>query len=394
MEGVRILDLSRAWAGSYGTMILGDLGAEILKVEPPEGDDTRQHGRFAYHGMSSVFMCANRNKKSLVLDLKTHQGKEVFYDLVKVSDATYDNFRPGVMDRLGLGYEQLKKLNPTIICASVTGWGSTGPYAGRPAWDLMLQAFTGHMSVTGEPGGPPQRSGIGVADLSAAVYGAVGVLAALYGREQTGTGQKVDTSILGATLSFMGSFIADYCVSGIVPTPIGSHHTMGAPYGVFRTKDRPIVISAIWDTFFVRLCRLLGLENLSTDVRFQTNSARARNLTQLLAILEPVFLTKGSEEWLRLLEQEDIGCAPVNTVDKAVDHPQTKALNMVVAVDHVAGGQVRLPGNPVKFSQTPTETFTSPPLMGQHTREVLGRLLNYSEAKIGELLASGAIMAT
>ena len=384
LAGVRILDLTRALAGPYATMILGDLGAEIIKIEALDAR-TEATGHYSYKGQDAYFMSVNRSKKSITLDIRKDEGRKVFYDLVRISDVVLDNFRPGVLERLKIDYNVLKELNPKIICCSISGFGSSGPYRDRPAYDLVIQALSGAMSITGEPGRPPVRSGIAIADQGAGMFAAHGILAALYARERTGAGGKVETSLLEAEIALLAYEASYYFVSGLVPGPVGSGHRTLALYNTFQTRDGYIAIAAI--NRFSALCKALDREDLTDDPRFHGNQM-AEHKEELTAILQKVFLTKTTDEWEKLLTEADVPCGPVNTLDKALSDPQVLDRDMVVSIDHTLGGQIKQTGNPIKMSATPPDVgpdFLSPPTLGEHTSEVLSGLLGYSPEKIEHL---------
>ncbi|MBI3968169.1 MAG: CoA transferase [Chloroflexi bacterium] len=390
LEGIRIVDLSRYLAGPYGSMLLADLGAEVVKIEPPEGDFSRFVHPHFYKGESAYFMSINRNKKSVVLDLKSPSGREVVYDLVKVSDIVFDNYRPGVAERLKVDYDTLAPMNPRIICCSLSGYGRTGPLKERPGFDTIVQARGGGMSLTGEPG-KYYRMGIPVGDLAGGMFSAIGMLAALQARQHTGKGQRVDVSLLSGQISLLTYQAAYHLLSGEVPEPVGQGHRTVVPIRAFRAKDGQfVVIECSNQKFWVNLCRALGYPDLATDDRFVDGGARFANQRELFTILEGIFLTRTAPEWLDAFEREEVPSAPINTVDRALTEPQVIHENMVVTVDHVLGGHVRMAGNPVKLSETPGETFVSPPTLGQHTAEITQGLLAYSSERLAELRAGGA----
>ncbi|MDP2950459.1 MAG: CoA transferase [Chloroflexota bacterium] len=391
LKDVRILDLSRALAGPYGSMLLADLGAEVIKVEAPRSRRDVK-GPFAYKGMDAYFMGVNRNKKSIVIDLTKAAGRHVFYDLAKVSDVVFDNFRPEVPKKLGIDYETLKGINPRIISCSITGFGPTGPYRDRPAYDLCVQALGGGVAITGDPDGPPVRNGVAVADQGAGLLAAAGILAALHARERTGVGQRVETSLLEAMIYQLAYEVAIYTVSGMVPGRIGSRHLVVHPYGIFQTSDDYIAVAA--PLRFPALCQAIGRPDLAADPRFDRFENLALHQNELYPALEEVFLTRTTGEWLQTLEESDIPCAPVNPIDKVLADPQVVERQMVVDVEHVRGGAVKLVGNALEMSATPADArreFTSPPLLGQHTEEVLAGLLGYSQEQIGALRQEEAI---
>ena len=390
LEGLRVLDLTRALAGPYGSLILGDLGAEIIKVEAI-GSRKDVTGPYSYKGQDAYFMSVNRSKKSITLDVRKDEGREILYDLVKKSDVVYDNFRPGVLERLKIDYNTLKKVNSKIICCSITGYGSKGPYRSRPAYDLVVQARSGAMSITGEEGRPPVRSGIAVADQGAGMFAAHGILAALYRRERTGEGSKVETSLLENMMALIAYETGLYFSSGEVPGPVGAGHRTLALYDCFETTDGYVTIAAIMK--FPNLCKALSREDLLKDPRFSDKEMQ-NHKADLLPILKEVFRTKTTEEWLRLLDDADIPCGPVNTLDQALADPQVLATDMVVKVDHTLGGQIKQTGNPIKISTTPSELrkkFLSPPTIGEHTSKVLSQLLGYKQEKIDRLVKDKVI---
>jgi len=382
LADVRIIDLTRALAGPYGSMILGDLGAEIIKIEAV--DSKREFmGPTAYQGQDAYNMSINRSKKSITLDTRTENGREVFYDLVKISDVVFDNFRPGVLERLKMDYDTLKKINPRIISCSISGFGSKGPYRDRPAYDVIIQAITGAMSITGEPGRPPVRAGIALSDQGAGMFAAHGILAALYARERTGVGQKVETSLFEATIAQIAYEASIYFVSGEIPGPVGSGHRILPVYQAFQTRDGYVTIAAVGDKY-PRLFKAMGREDLLQDPRF-IGPPTLENRKERVSIIQEVFLTKGTEEWLQLLIEADVPCGPVNTLDKALADPQVAATDMVVTIDHPFKGRIKQTGNPIKMSGTPPEQknkFLYPPTVGEHTDEILSRLLGYSTEKL------------
>ena len=330
LSGVRVLDLSQMLAGPFGSMILADLGAEVIKIEKPgEGDIGRGMPPHFFHGESVYFLSVNRNKKSLTLDLKAKEGLEIFYRLVKASDVVFDNFRPGVVEKLRIDHETLKKINPRILSCSVSGYGQTGPFKDRPAFDLIIQARGGIMSYTGEPGRMPVRMGAPMGDLTGGVYAAHGVMAALYQREKTGQGQRIDISLLDSQLSLQIYRGLYYLYAGEVAQPVGSSHVSANPIRAFKTKTFDIVIDANTDKFFQELVGAMDRSDLASDPRFVTRGDRLKNKEALYAILEEIFLRKTGEEWLELLEGR-LPAGPINTVDMALNDPQILARNMVV----------------------------------------------------------------
>lgn len=386
LSDVRILDLSRMLSGPFASMMLADLGAEVIKIEDPDGGDkTRTMGPKLSEGQSAYFLSINRNKKSLTLDLRKERAREVFYELVKMTDVVLDNFRPGVLERLGCDYEKLKPINPKILSCSISSFGHTGPDKDLPGFDLIFQARGGAMSITGEPGRAPIRMGIPTGDLAGAMSAAYAVMAALYSREKTGAGQKIDISLLDCQASLLTYVAQYYILDGKIPGPIGSGHQTVVPYQAFKTRDDYVVIAIFVEKFWEKLCKILGVEHLANDPKFSTNDRRRENKKELLPILERIFLEKTSSEWLKLSSEEGIPSAPVNTLDKVISDPQLLARHMLVEVDHPSYGKVKILGNPVKMSGLTEETFTAAPTLGEHNQEILSGLLGYSQEEIDEL---------
>lgn len=386
LSDVIILDLSRMLSGPFASMMLADLGAEVIKIEDPDGGDkTRTMGPKLSEGQSAYFLSINRNKKSLTLDLRKERAQEVFYELVKMADVILDNFRPGVLERLGCSYEKLKPINPKIISCSISSFGQTGPDKDLPGFDLILQARGGAMSITGEPGRAPIRMGIPTGDLAGAMSAAYAVMAALYSREKTGSGQKIDISLLDCQASLLTYVAQYYILDGKIPGPIGSGHQTVVPYQAFKTRDDYVVIAIFIEKFWEKLCKILGIEHLANDPKFSTNDRRRENKKELLPMLERIFLEKTSSEWLKLASEEGIPSAPVNTMDKVISDPQLLARNMLVEVDHPSYGKVKILGNPVKMSGFAEETFTVSPALGEHNKEILSGLLGYSQEEIDKL---------
>jgi len=394
LNGVRVLDLTRFLAGPYGTLILGDLGAEIIKVESVGTikEERKMKPISENDDIAAAYIAINRNKKSICLDLKKQAGKEILYELVKISDVVVDNFRPGTLEKLSIDYQTLKEINPGIICASATAFGTKGPWAHRPAFDSVIQAMTGLISLTGEPGEAPMLGGSPFSDMGAGISTAHGILAALFARERDGMGRQVEVTMLGSTLSLLMFDSAGYLQKGVLPEPKGRTNHPVQPYGIFETKDGSIVIAA--QRSFDKLCRVLGCQELADDQRFNTIYGRAVNRKPLVSIITPIFKTKTSDEWAKLLEDADIPCSPVNTFDKTFSHPQIKEEELIAEHDYVLGGKIKTVANPIKISDTPGDvrkSYTSPPMPGQHTREILTRLLTYSTERINALLTEGVL---
>ena len=385
LANIRILDLTLIMAGPYCTLILGDLGAEVIKIEKPGvGDGSRGMPPYYFAGESTYFIAMNRNKKSMALDLKSEKGKEIFYELAKKSDVVVDNFRPGVVKKLGIDYDALQKINPRIICCSISGYGQTGPFKDRPAFDLVIQARGGIMSYTGEPGQMPVRMGAPMGDLAGGLFASQGLLAALYQRERTGRGQRIDISLLDCQISLLTYRAEYYFVGQDIAKPTGSGHVSAHPIRAFRTKTFDIVIDANTDNIFVELCSSIGAPDLCLNPQFNSRENRLQNKEELYTILEKIFLTKTGEEWLEMLEKR-IPIAPIHTIDKALSDPQILGRNMVPEIDYGNGLKLKIVGNPIKMSEIEQEVFKAPPRLGQHTEEILTHLLNYPPEKIKEL---------
>jgi len=384
LSDIKVLDLTRVLAGPYATMLLADLGAEIIKIEQPEkGDDSRAYGPYK-NGESAYFMSLNRNKESLTLNLKTPEGKEILKSLVKQVDVLVENFRPGTMEKLGLGYEVLKEINPRLIYASSTGYGQTGPYSQRPAYDAVVQAMGGIMSITGQEGGVPTRVGTSVGDITAGLFCAVGILAALHERESSGLGQMVDVAMLDCQVAILENAISRYEFTGEIPHPIGNRHPSIVPFETFDTRTSPIMVAAGNDRLWTTLCDLMGLD-IAADPRFETNPKRNENYTELRPLLAERFLTKSAEEWQVMFDEAGIPSGPINTVDKVVTNEQVVAREMVVEVEHPRAGATRIPGIPIKLSRTPGEIRVPAPVLGADTEELLHEYLGLTPDQVAEL---------
>ncbi|MEB3100094.1 CaiB/BaiF CoA transferase family protein [Ferviditalea candida] len=390
LEGVRILDLTRVLAGPYASMVLSDLGAEIIKIETPgSGDDSRGYGPFL-NGESGYFMSVNRNKKSLTLNLKTEEGKQIFFELLKDADVIMENFRPGTMEKLGLAYEELEKANPGIIYAACSGFGHSGPYSQKAAYDIIVQAMSGMMSITGTPGGPPTRTGASIGDITAGLFTAIGILSALFHRMQTGQGQKVDVAMLDGQVAILENAVARYFATGKSPEPIGNRHPSITPFSVFSASDGYLIIAAGNDYLWSKWCEAVDRIDLEEDPRFKTNSDRTEHWEQLETIMNDVIGTKTVEEWLELFERNGIPSGPINNLEKVVQHPQVLAREMIVYQDHPVAGRVMMPGIPIKLSKTPGEITAPAPLLGEHTQSILTNL-GYTDDEICRLKELGVI---
>jgi len=343
-----IVDLTRVLAGPFCTMMLAEMGARVIKVENPHGGDDARHFEPFFQGKSAYFASLNRGKESIALDLKSSADRDVFLELVGRADVLVENFRPGTLDRLGLGYEHLRALNPRLIYAAVSGFGHTGPWSAKPAYDMIVQAQGGLMSVTGQPGSPPTKAGTSVGDITGGLFALAGINAALFRRERTGQGLKVDVSMLDGQIAILESAVLRYVTTGETPVAIGNRHPSIAPFEPFDTADRPFIIAAGNDALFCHLCRALDQSDLAQDPRFVTNRLRVKNVDALKEALEPVLRTAPANHWIEILDRAGVPCCLINTVADAVEHPQVKARNMIVSA-----GDLRVAGNPIKFSDFP-----------------------------------------
>jgi crotonobetainyl-CoA:carnitine CoA-transferase CaiB-like acyl-CoA transferase len=395
LEGITLLDLTHMLSGPYGTMLLTDLGARTIKVEPPgRGEGTREllasDPNYSRDGMGAYFLTLNRRKESVCIDLKSAEGREVFYDLVRKADVVFDNFGAGVPGRLQIDHATLSKINPRIITCSVTGFGETGPDTQRPAFDQVVQAMGGGMSITGQPDGSPVRSGIPIGDLGGGIFGAMGVLAALQARSQTGKGQHVDVSMLDAQISLLNYMATMYLMSGQVPGRIGNAHFVHVPYNTFHTSDGYIIIACIGDAFFERFLKVVPRPELMKP-EYLKQPARFADRAYIDGIINDELSKNTSAHWLAVLREARIPCGPVNDFAQALADPQVVARDMVIEVPLHTGETVRMPGNPMKFSESVDPAPTQPPRLGEHTSSVLNEFLGYEQARIEALRASKAI---
>ena len=391
LEGVRVVDLTRVLAGPYASMILGDLGAEVLKIElPGQGDEARGFGPFQ-NGESAYFTSINRGKKSVSIDLRKAAGQELVKRLAGESDVLIENFRPGSMKRFGLDYETLQPLCPHLVYASVSGFGQTGPYASRPAYDVIIQAMGGIASITGSPGGAPVRVGSSVGDLSAALFGVIGILAALNRAQKTGQGQQVDISMLDCQVALLENAIARYYVAGEVPGPLGSRHPAITPFQFFAAQDGYVVIAAGNDNLWKKLCATVGMPQLVSDPRFKDNALRTENQAELEKLLSAALRKKTVAAWEEALGRAGVPCGPIHNVEQVVENPQIQARQMIAELVHPIAGPQAMPNSPLKFSQTPIELQQPAPILGQHTGEVLGGMLGLSAQELEELGREGVI---
>ena len=386
LDGVRVLDLTRVLAGPYCTMFLGDLGAEIVKVEQPGvGDDTRGWGPPFAGGESAYFLCVNRNKKSITLNLKSPEGIELLRRLAESADVLIENFRPGTMERLGLGEEELRAINPRLIYASLSGFGADGPMSDVPGYDLIVQAWGGLMSITGMPDGEPTKVGVAIIDLVAGLMLGKSIVAALFAREKIGVGQRIDTSLLEAEVACLINVGSNYLIEGKIPGRWGNAHPTIVPYQSFKTADGFLVIGVASESIWLRFCQAIGRAELADDARFAKNANRVENRTELIAVLAEIFLSRDTDTWLGLLNQAEVPSASVQTIDKVFAAPQVRHREMLTEVHHPTAGTVRMAGIPVKFSVTPASIRLPPPLLGEHSGNILASWLGMSDKEIEEL---------
>jgi crotonobetainyl-CoA:carnitine CoA-transferase CaiB-like acyl-CoA transferase len=371
LADVIVIDLSRVLAGPHCTMILGDLGATVIKVEQPgKGDDTRHFGPPYIAGESAYYLGLNRNKQSILLDFSTVEGKERLLKLLSPATVLVENFRPGTLERQGLGYEALRAINPGLIYCSISGYGQTGPYALRPGYDFVAQAESGLMSVTGEIDGDPQRVGAPVGDVSAGIYACISILAALRVRDRTGKGQHIDISLLETTMSLLSNVASNYLISDEEAPRLGNGHPNIVPYQAFHTKDGYVVVSCGNDRLYQALCQLLEREDLAADTRFATNPERVRNRQEIVPALQEEFLHRTTGEWLPKLRAAGIPCGPINTVSQSFNDPHIQERDFVWECEHPTAGNIKLSGSPIHLSETPTRLYKAPPLLGEDDDKV------------------------
>ncbi len=389
LKNIKVLDLTHMLSGPYGSMILADLGCEVIKIEPPKkGEGTRRllenDPDYSHNGMGAYFYTLNRNKKSVAIDLKNQLGIDIFYELIKKADVVISNFSAGVTKKLKIDFDTLKKFNSKIITCTVSGFGETGPNFQRPAFDQIAQALGGGMSITGLSAEDPMRAGIPIGDLGGGMFAVMGIQAAIIARSESGLGQHVDISMLDCQISMLNYMATMHSMSGLIPEPIGNSHFVHMPYNTFRTKDFPIVIAAVGDQFWPRLLKIFKDPELKNS-EFEKAFERQKNKEKIESILQKELLNESSEYWLNELEKESVPCARVNNLEQAMNDEQIQYRNMLVDVMHPEGGSVKVPGNPIKLSSIENEQYSSPPLLGEHTKEVLQKWLNFSDEKLNEL---------
>jgi len=394
LEDIKILDLTHALAGPFCSTMLADFGAQVIKLEPPgAGDIARGWGAQLPGGETAYFVSLHRGKRGIVIDLKKPEGKELFFKLVEQSDVVLENYRVGALARLGLDYEAARKRNPAIIYCSVSGFGQDGPYRDRAALDLILQAESGMISVTGEPGTTGTRAGVSIADMTAGMYCAYAVMLALRVKERTGEGQQVDISMMEGQLALLGTAVANYFADGKVPEPMGTAYSVVVPYQTFHTKTRDLALAIAGEKLWRKFCPVMGLPELLDDPRYVNTVERSRHREHLIPKLQEAFMTRTYEEWEEILLANDIPMGAINNLAQVVEHPQVKARGSFQDVNHPAVGNVRVVRSPVRLSRTPARPPTPSPVHGQHTREVLREVLHLSEDEISKLEAAGVVTA-
>ena len=391
LENITVLDFTQIMAGPFCTMLLADMGADIIKIEKPGGDDIRGIGPPFINGESAAFLQINRNKRSIVMDLKHPDSYDVICRMISKADVIVQNFRPGVMEKLNLEYDSVRKLNQSIIYCSISGFGTTGPYKKRPGFDLVTQGMSGIMSLTGEPGGNPTKTGVPITDLNAGFYAAYGILNAYIQRLKTGKGQLVDTSLLEGGLAYTFWESAIFFATGASPKPGGSAHRLTAPYQSFPTIDGHINIGAATQSNWIRLCGAIDRSDLLNEKKFYANTDRMENLEELQSNLNKTFRSKTTAEWLKILEQAGVPCGPVYNMEQAYNDPQVLSRDMLVEIEHPVAGLIKNIGIPVKLSDTPGSIRRPAPSLGQHTDEILAQF-GYTQQESGSYKASGIVI--
>ena len=397
LNGIKVIDLTHMLAGPYAGMVIADLGAEVVKVEPlASGEMTRSllqsDPNYSFKNFGAYFLTLNRNKKSVSLDLKSDEGLHIFYDLVKSADVVLNNFSAGVVKKLKIDFNSLKYVNPRIITCSITGFGETGPHSSRPAYDQIVQAYSGGMSVTGPDAETPTRAGIPIGDLGSGLYSVIGILSALLSREQTNMGQHIDMSLLDVQISLLTYMATMQTLSNIDPEPIGNAHFVHVPYNSFTTQNGFVVIAVITDAFWEALLNVVNVESLR-DSKFSNSVDRLKNQEFIEAELNKILSTKPSEFWIKALNEAKVPCGPINTFSQALSDEQVIHRNMVVEVEHPDGGKVKMPGNPVKLSYTNEDSYSPPPHLGKNTKEILKEWAGYDENKIQALIDKNIVQS-
>lgn len=392
LENIRVLDLSRILAGPYCTMLLGDLGADVIKVERPgTGDDTRQWGPPFAAGESAYYLSCNRNKRGITLNLKSDEGRKLAGQLADRCDVLVENFLPGTLDGWGLSYVELSRRNPRLVYCSITGFGQTGPLRDEPGYDIMIQAMSGVMSITGEADGPPMKLGVAISDITAGLFASNAILAALLKREKTGTGDRIDMALFDATIGWLINIGSNYLVSGAVPHRQGTAHPNIVPYQAFAAADASLIIAVGNDGQFVKFCAVIGRPDLAIDPRFVTNALRVQNREELVPLIATEIARRPAAEWMQKLENAGVPCGPVNTIAQAFNEPQVEARQMLIEVPHPTIGPLKMAGSPLKLAGITRPPRRPPPLLGEHTDAVLAEVLQLTPAEIRKLRESGVV---
>ncbi len=391
LEGLRVVDLTRVLAGPFATMLLADMGADVIKVENPRGgDDSRAFGPYK-KGLSAYYMGLNRSKRSVTLNLKADEGKKILKDLVRDADVIVENYKPGTMDKLGLGYDVLKEVNPKIIYAASSGFGQTGPYSSRAAYDLIVQGMSGFMSITGFDAKHPVKAGSSIADIFTGTFTAIGILAAIEHRRKTGEGQMIDVAMLDCMVAVLENAIASYDCTDKAPEPIGNVHRSIAPFATFPTADGLINICVGNEDLWRRFCDIVGMNDYVDDERFADNKKRVANFKDLFKIIVEYMEKRTTAEWTEAFEAVKVPSGPILNVEQVVNDPQVKAREMIVELEHPDVGKLRVPGVPIKFSKTPAGICCSAPALGEHNTEVYGGLLGIAKAELERLGREGVV---
>ncbi len=393
LSDITVLDLSRVLAGPYCSMMLGDLGAEVIKVERPElGDDTRHWDPPSAGGEAAYYLCVNRNKRSLTVNMKEAEGREIIRELARKSDILIENFKVGTLEKMGLGYEEIRKINPGIIYCSITGFGQNGPYKDKPGYDFMIQGMGGIMSFTGDPEGPPMKVGVAIVDITAGLFASSAILAALRHREKTGAGQFIDIALLDSVVAWLANVGSNYLISGQLPRRYGNAHPNIVPYEPFMAGDGIYIALAVGnDLQWRKFCKLAGIDPLAEDPRFATNAARVNHREELIPVIREKMLDRTAEEWLKVLDENKIPCGPINTLDKVFSDPQVLEREMVADIPHPTADSFKMVASPMKLTETPCEITRHPPLLGEHTEQLLKEMLGFDMDRIQKLRASGII---
>jgi len=382
LEGIKILDLTRVLAGPYCTMVLADLGADVIKVEAPGGsDETRRWGPPFKNGVSAYYLCANRNKRSMTVNLKTEEGRQIIRELANDSDVLIHNFKTGSMEKWGLDYHALQSINPKLVYCSITGFGETGPYKDLPGYDYIIQGMSGLMSITGSEESGPLKIGVAMVDILAGLYSVISIEAALFEREKSGKGQKIDISLLDSAVSSLANVASNFFISGNVPKRLGNNHPNIVPYSTFKAMDGELIIAVGNDRQFSSLCEIIGIVEIAEHENFLTNEDRVKNIQELTTIIEGKLQLKRIEEWIQLFSKNNIPCGPIQTMDQVFTHPQIIARDMVITTNHPEAGTVKLVGSPIKLSRTKVKMERYPPLPGEHTVEILQQV-GFSQEEI------------